>query len=212
VDTTTERNKIMSVKLVTSNQTDSVRDMANAKGVSRQEFQDALDDGRVAKFLDGLKFAPPEGARIHILQGLRVQRDKDWQEAVTAAGPNTPGDYNVRKVGDLYLPTGTGETEGDYILLNYPSGDGSWEKALAWAAKKGLKNTIPREAFAVGEKHPNLHTELKCDSMYAVATTECTFGGSRRACCVWWHGSRREALLRWLGDFDNASVWFFFRK
>ncbi len=45
----------MSTKLVTSKQTDSVKDMANAKGVGRANFQNALDDGRVASFLDSLK-------------------------------------------------------------------------------------------------------------------------------------------------------------
>ncbi len=54
--------------LVSSNQTDAVRDMANAKGVTRAQFQAAQDDGRIARFLDTLKvdptaLTPPPGAR-----------------------------------------------------------------------------------------------------------------------------------------------------
>lgn len=42
-------------KLVTSPQVESVRQMANDKGVSREQFQSALDNGIVARFLDVLK-------------------------------------------------------------------------------------------------------------------------------------------------------------
>lgn len=202
--------------LVTSNQTDSVRDMANAKGVTRAQFQAAQDDGRVARFLDSLKVdskavVPPQGARIHTLR-VRVKLDRLWQEAVNAAGPNTPGNYNVRKVGDQYAPTGTEEIEEDLILLNYPQGDGNWDKALAWAQIQGLKNTVPREVFAIGEQYPKLHNELGLNPMYVVATTECTFEGNRLACYVWWGDSDRGANLDWVSNFVSSDVWFAFRK
>ena len=45
----------MSVKLVTLPQVQSLRQMANDKGVSREVFQAALDDGNFVRFLDGLK-------------------------------------------------------------------------------------------------------------------------------------------------------------
>lgn len=153
----------------------------------------------------------PEGARIHILR-VTVKLDEQWQEAVNAAGPNTPSDYNVRKVGGLYVPTGTGEEEQKHILLNYPNGDGSWDIALSWAESKGLKKTVPREVFAIGKQHPGLHRALGVNPMYMVATTECTFGGRRRACCVWWSDSGREADLPWVRDFGLACDWFSFRE
>ena len=204
----------MSSKLVTLNQVKSVQDMANAKGVGRENFQKGLDDGRVARFLDSLMtpIVAPQGARIHHNLHVRVKMDREWQEVVNVAGPNTPDHYNVRKVGNRSLPTGTDEVEEDLVLLNYPLGDGNWDKALAWAKTVNLNNTVPREVFAIGERHPNLHRELGCNTMYTVATTECSFGGSRQACCVWWDGSRRGAYLGWLGFFDDSFGWFVFRK
>jgi hypothetical protein len=203
-------------KLVTLSQVESVRQMANDKKVTRAQFQQALDDGTVARFLDGIKasvtdiIAPP-GARLYTAR-VKVTLDRSWQEAVNAAGPNTPDNYNVRKVGDLYLPTGKGEVEEDLILLNYPEGDGSWDKALTWAGILRLKPTVPREVFAVGEQHPELHRTLGVNPMYVVATTKCTFDGSSRACGVWWRDAGREAYLSFVELFVGASAWFAFRK
>lgn len=201
--------------LVTSNQTDAVRDMANAKRVTRAQFTAAMDDGRIGRFLDTLKvdptaLTPPPGARLYTVR-IRFKPDREWQESITAAGPNTPSDYNVRKVGDQYPPTGTEEIEEDLILLNFPKGDG-FDAALAWAKSKQLENTVPREVFAIGEQHPKLHEELGQNPMYVAATKECTFGGHRLACYVWWYGSERKALMYWVGSFDDSYAWFAFRK
>lgn len=204
----------MSDKLVTLNQVRSVQQMANEKRVGRVRFQKALDDGRAASFLDDLKsdeILPPEGTRIHILR-VKVKLDQPWQEAVNAAGPDTPSHYNVRKVGDLYVPTGFGEEEQEHVLLNFPAGDGSWDKALMWAETKGLKRTVPREVFAIGKQYPELHRTLGINSLYIVSTKECTFEGDRRACCVWWSDAGREACLFWVSDFGGAGAWFAFRK
>ncbi|OHA27004.1 MAG: hypothetical protein A3C06_04545 [Candidatus Taylorbacteria bacterium RIFCSPHIGHO2_02_FULL_46_13] len=202
--------------LVTSNQTDAVRDMANAKGVTRAQFQSAQDDGRIARFLDSLRgdscvIPAPSGACIHTVR-IRFKPDSGWQEAVNAAGPNTPSEYNIRKVGDQYPPTGTEEIEEDLILLNYPKGDGNWNTVHAWAVTQNLTKTVPREVFALGEQHPKLHEVLGQNPMYAVATTECSFGGGRGACYVWWVGSGRGAGLVWVDNFGDASGWFVFRQ
>lgn len=157
------------------------------------------------------RIRPPKGARIHTLR-VRTKLDSEWQAAINAAGPNTPDHYNVRRVEDQYAPTGTGHVVEEFILLNYPNGDGSWGKALAWAKAKDLKNTDPRRVFAVGKEHPTLHTELGCDPMYVVATTECTFEGDHSACYVWWNGSKREANLNWVSNFGNSNDWFAFRN
>jgi hypothetical protein len=210
---------IMSHKPVTTAQTDGLCKVANEKKIGRALFQEAIDNGSFAKFLDSLKvpakdvteIRPPEGARIHTVR-VKVKHDRPWQEAIDAAGPDTPNDYNVRKVGDLYAPASTEEVEEDLILLNFPKGNGNWDKALAWAQSVGLKNTVPREAFAIGEQHSELHRTLGQNPLYVVATTECTFEGDRRACNVWWDDSGREARLGWVGFFGNSSDWFAFRK
>lgn len=205
----------MSKTLVTSNQTDAVRDMANAKRVTRAQFTAAMDDGRIGRFLDTLKvdptaITPPPGARLHTVR-IRFKPDSEWQEAINAAGLDTPNHYNVRKVGDQYPPTGTEEIEEDLILLNFLNGDG-FDKALAWAASKQLENTVPREVFAIGEQHPKLHEEFRQNPMYVAATKECTFGGLRLACYVWWVDSERRADLRWVESFGSSDAWFAFRK
>lgn len=49
----------MSSKLVTLNQVESVRQMANDKKIGRAAFQRALDDGSLSRFLDTLKVSEP---------------------------------------------------------------------------------------------------------------------------------------------------------
>lgn len=199
---------------VTRHQGEEVARLANDRGISRSQFQEALDNGAIAKFLDTLKtgMAPPQGARVHVVH-IRVKKNREWQEAINAAGPNTPADYNVRKVGDLYLANETEEIEEDLVLLNFTKGDGSWDKARAWAQGTGLlEDTDPREVFAVVEQYPGLHQELGVNPMYVVATTECTFDGYRQACYVCWRDSDREARLRWVSHFGYLRDWFAFRK
>ena len=117
----------------------------------------------------------PSGTRIYVVH-IKYQQNRSWQEAINVAGPNTPSDHNVRKVEGFYPATGIETIEEDLILLNYPSGDGNWDKALSWAQGAKLKNTVPREVFAVGEQHPNLHRTFgQNPTMYVVATTDCTF-------------------------------------
>ena len=206
-----------SKKLVTLNQAQVVRNVANDKDIGRALFQEALDSGKFNKFLDDLKTAslgiiPPADARIHCLT-IRVKQDIEWQKAINEGAPQTPKDFNVRKVGDLYPPMGKGFSKEEIILLNYPNGDGSWEKALAWAEDMGLEKTDPRQVFSIGKKFPNLHQTLfDGELMYVVATKECVFVGSRHACSVWWGGSDRKARLHWIGHFGGAGVWFVFRK
>lgn len=228
------RKSMNKYKTITTAQTENLRKVANDKKVGRAMFQTALDNGSFARFLDSLKEgeatqyvplsdariaeltekAEAVGARIHVLRRVRVQQDREWQEAINLAGPNTPSSYNVRKpeISSQYQPTSKAIVEKDIVLLNYPKSDGNWDKAFAWGKDAVLKNTNPREVFAVGEQHPTLHNTLGQNPMYVVAPTECTFGGDRGACCGWWYGSGREARLRWVGDFDSSRGWFAFSE
>lgn len=223
-----------STKPVTTAQLEAVRKMAKEKGIGCVLFQKAHDSGSLSRYLDSLKAdeeteyvplsdariaeltkkAAAVGARIHVLRRVRVQQDREWQEAVNLAGPNTPSDYNVRKpeVSGQYQPVAKKVVEKDIVLLNYFKGDGNWDKALAWGNDASLKVTNPREVFAVGEKHPTLHNTLGQNPMYVVAPTECSFGGSRSACYVWWCGSGRRAGLDWVGSFVNSNDWFAFSE
>ncbi len=225
----------MSYKPVTTPQTENLRKVANDKKVGRALFQQALDNGSFARFLDSLKAdeqtgytplsderiaeltkkAASVGARIHVLRRVRVQQDREWQEAINLAGPNTPMDYNVRKpeVSAQYQPVSKVMVEKDIVLLNYSKGDGNWDKALAWGKEAVLKSTNPREVFAIGAQHPTLHTTIGQNPMYVVAPTECAFEGYRYACYVWWHDSDREAPLGWVSRFfDHSGGWFAFSE
>lgn len=224
----------MSHKPVTTAQAEGLRKIANEKQVGRALFQKALDDGSFAKFLDSLKadeeteyvplsdarieeltaLATKAGARIHVLRRICVKQNREWQEAVNLAGPNTPSHYNVRKteVSARYQPAFNKDIETDIVLLNYSKGDGNWDKGTAWGKEAKLNATNPREVFAIGKQKPDLHTILGQNPMYVVAPIECTFGGLRSACCVWWGDSERGAYLYWISDFDGAHDWFAFRE
>lgn len=209
-------------KDVTDNQGLGIARMARAKRVPRQLWVIAEEDGTFSRILDairdgkpiiaGTSVIPPIGGRIHTIKVRNLHLDREWQEAVSDAGPNTGGDLNVRKVGDLYLPTGTGVVEEEeHILLNYPNGDGSLDRALFWAAQFKLVPNDPRRVFGMAEQHPNLHHEVGTNLMYVVAPVTCTFGGRRQACSARWNDAKREASLDWTGLFDEAHDWFSFR-
>ncbi|KKU93513.1 MAG: hypothetical protein UY53_C0008G0011 [Parcubacteria group bacterium GW2011_GWA2_50_10] len=157
------------------------------------------------------QFVPPEGGRVHILRVL-VQLDREWQEAINAAGPDTPADYNVRKVGNQYPSHGVGIVEAEVILMNFGPDGGNWDRAIAWASQYGLKRTSPRHVFAIGEHNPWLHHELVVDPVYVVATEECAFEGYRNACRVWWRRSQRKCGLYWVEVCGYSSDWFAFLR
>ena len=206
-------------KAVTTAQLEQIRKMAKEKGVFLGAFQKALDDGTVSRFLDairdglpiniGLIITPPPGGRLHPVR-VPVNPHREWQEAINAAGPNTPADYNVRKVGDLYPVTTGPIANAEIILMNFGPDGGNWAKALEWAKINNLELTTPRQVFAIGEHQPKLHKELGMNPMYVVATTECTFAGDQRACDLWWHGAERGASLGWVGVYGDAGGWFAF--
>lgn len=222
----------MSRKPVTNRQAEQLRKIANEKNIGCPLFQQALDDGRFAQFLDSLKaydateyvpisdarieeltaLATKAGARIHILRRIRVKQNREWQEAINLAGPNTLSHYNVRKseVSSQYQPVTNKEVEKDIVLLNFPQGDGNWDKGTAWGSEAKLKATNPRENFSIGEQKPDLHRTLGQNPMYVVAPTECSFGGGRSACYVWWGDSSRGANLDWVSRFDGSHGWFAF--
>ena len=176
-----------------------------------------------------IELGPDDGTWARVLRELRdqvlderdncitvefvelVDQNRDYNEALEAAGPDTPGNYNVRKVGYLYLSVSDEMEEVTFVLRNFPKGGGSWDKALAWAEAKGYKPTNPREGFAVAEQY-NLKKPINCDWIYIVATTECDFDGYRQAVCVGVDESDRVANLNRLENFGNDNDWFLFRN
>lgn len=152
------------------------------------------------------KIIAPTDGQIYETK-IKVDYNIDWAKAISNWKDTWSGS-NVRKVSDLY-PSGNIKKDVELILVNFKAG-GSWDKALAWAKEQGLELTIPRDIFALNKF--DFKKELGMDYGYVVATTECTFGGYRRACDVWWFGSDRGADLGWVSNFDDSDDWFAFRK
>lgn len=158
-----------------------------------------------------VELVPPEGCRIHTLR-VPVIFGQSWPEAVEEAGPHTPDNYDVWKVGNQYPPTGEGVKEAEIVLLNYSRGGGSLDKAVAWATENRLKRTTPRHVFAIGKNKSRLHYELGINPMYVVATEECSFEGDQHACFVWWLVALRGASLGWVGNYGRSDGWFAFLR
>lgn len=157
----------------------------------------------------GTTLTPPPGGRLHIVC-VPVNPARQWQEAVIAAGPNTPSDYNVWKVGGQYSSIAAEVQDDEIILLNFGPNNGSWDRAIAWAEQNKLVRTAPRQVFALGEHCPTLHHELGMNPICVVATTECTFKGRRRACNVWWDDAKRWVNLSGVSHCGGAGDWFAF--
>ncbi len=199
----------MSYQPVTDGQFRCAKKMAIEKGIGLRRFQEELDSGGFARYLESLRgsILPPQDARIHFFPGIEVFLDQSWDDAVNVAGPNTPMRDDVRKIGDQYPPTGKGKVVRDYIAINFPQGDG-WQVALDWAKGQKLQKTTPREVFAVSTQHPKLHVTLGQNPMYMVSTVE----AGRPSCCVWWSDAGRVAGLSWESSFYRRYIWFLFRN
>lgn len=208
----------MKPKLMTDNQGLHFAKLGRQKKVTQEQFQKGLP--KLREVLDALRnglpitvghlLTPPSGGRIHAVK-VAVNYGEDWQEAVNAAGPNTPGTYNIRKVGNLY-PGRKEKLEKELILVNFGSAGIDWDEALRWGQSMGLAKTEPREVFVLGKTFPTLHRELGINPMYVVATTDCEFDGDRRACGVWWGVAVRGAGLCGLPFFGSAYGWFAFAR
>ena len=190
-----------------------IRETAIELGVDREMFQSLRDDGTWARILKERRdqiLSERENILTIELTATVVQ-NRDYIEALEAAGPDTSSSNNARKVGDLYPPVSNDTEEVSFILRNFPKSGGSWDKALAWAKANGYKLTNPREVFAVVEQN-DLRKLLDRNWLYLVATTECNFEGYRQAVCVNVGESDRNACLDRLEDFDEDFDWFLFRK
>jgi RES domain-containing protein len=156
-----------------------------------------------------MPIAAPKGGRIHVVR-VPVDPAREWQEAVNAAGPNTPASYDIRKVGHLYPPYAGLVAEREIILVNFGKTIPNGQYALDWAKPHGLQPENPRGVFAVGECKPGLNNELGMSYMAVVSLEACSFRGRRQVPCAWWFDSWRWAYLRWFDNDWNDNYWFAF--
>ncbi|MFA6392930.1 MAG: hypothetical protein WCW54_02510 [Candidatus Paceibacterota bacterium] len=212
-----------SFKHVTNRQGVQLAHRANENGVSREDWVKFTNDSvKLAKFFDEMKNgdnwfeklqveAQKIGARVSLLK-LKVDYTKSHNESAMAGGPQTDSSYNVLKVGDKYQPSENKVVEEVIVLLNYPQGGGNYQKTVEWGISNGLSKTTPHVPFAIGEQFSKLNYTLGPNPMYVVETTGCSFGGSARACFVYWYDAERWSDLSWQGIFGNDDDWFAFRK
>ena len=151
---------------------------------------------------------PPPGGRVHILR-VPVNPSRDWNEAINAAGPDTPKSYDVRKVGrDLYPPQAGEPKEQEIILVNFGKTIPNGQHVLDWAKSFGLRPVSPRAVFSVLEHNPELNQVLKMAYMAVVSLDVCSFEGERRVCVSWWDDAERKAYLFWF-DYDWRDFYWF---
>jgi hypothetical protein len=217
----------MSYKPVTDGQMKCAQKMANEKKIGRERFQIQMDTGGFGRYLDSLvgEITAPPGARICIIPNVEVTLNQEWQEMVDTVYDDTleedhNNSYNIRRVGHLYLPTGKGKVMCDYVALRFvgeealhddpgdadfrPGPHDHFEKALAWAKKQGLENTVPREVFAISRDA--VWKEDDIDS-HLIATTVCVFNGEH--CALYCDGCADVRPLVLLGLESDS---FIFRK
>ncbi|MDO8517950.1 MAG: hypothetical protein Q7S26_01505 [bacterium] len=156
-----------------------------------------------------IEITPPKGGRVHVVR-VPVNPARDWQEAINAAGPDTPQNYNVRKVGDQYPPQLAEVAEEEIILVNFGRYIDDIQVAVDWGKEQKLRPEDPRGTFAVGEHKPRLHRELGLSVMAIVSPQECSFEGRRFVCRVWLFGALRYCYLRWYGLGFLDYFWFAF--
>src|SRR3989344_8648063 len=152
-------------------------------------------------------FAPPTESsailrptRLITIPQVPVNYDLDWNARIDQAGPNTGADWDVRKVGDLYVTERKGIVLTDIALVGFSQAVRS-EQALDFAGDWQLGRTMnPYEAFALPTHRPNLHRELGRNAMAAVSLEQREFQGERQVCSSWWLDDGRRCDLDW---FDN---------
>ncbi len=209
-------------KNVTDNQGLGLAKMARAKGVPREKWAVAEEDGTLGRILDGIKVGLPGGllampplARIHSVRVRNLQLDREWWEALSVVG-GLHSDREIFRAGHLYLPTYIGVVEEEeHILLNCSIGSFGLKDALAWAAQLRLTPNDPRRVLEMVRQEPHLDRILKRSwHMSVVAPVTCTFEGYERACSVSWCVDEAvgPAGLYPVGNFQDDTHWYSFRK
>jgi len=149
---------------------------------------------------------------IH-LPPISVNHDREWENAVADAGPNTEFDSDIHKVGDLYTPKRAGIVPTSITLANFGGvEDVDSEQVIEFGKEWNLGRIIdPRECFAIVKRFPKLHTSPGFfDQMIIVSLKDCNFEGRRHVCFVLFDGHKRKCRLDWFDRGWGVFSWFGF--
>jgi hypothetical protein len=141
-------------KDITSNQVGALRRMAMSKGVTRDQFQAAFQDGRLSRFLNSLKeeeILPPETVEEAV---GAVEQDNFSHASITDI-------ISFLRENPSKIPTFVRALSGSYgnelpditwriaLVLGHTLGFSEDEmRDESW--KKGFKDKLERQHFAVG--------------------------------------------------------------
>ncbi|MDP3901840.1 MAG: hypothetical protein Q8Q37_02615 [bacterium] len=186
---------------------DVCQDLINDPQGAGRKFAAFLKNGGRVKAVTIDDIIVPQGGQTYDLS-VTVDESRNWREAINTAGPDTSSNNNVWRVGDWY-PTQNVNGTQQIVLVNFGKIMTS-QGVLDWAKTNHLRPASPRVVFAVGEHQPKLDKTLGMNPMAIVSLQDCSFGGCRRVCFVWWYASLRRVGLVWL-DYDwGDCCWFAF--
>lgn len=200
--------------MITNFQLKQIRVIANAKGITKKEFQFGIDSGFFDSVFSELKekfviggLLPPKDGRIYFLSDILVREDEKWTKAISEGGPDTPKRDPIWQIGHLYPPSGSGDVKKDFIFVCHSR----WhlENFLAWGEKNKLRRTTARDVFAIGRERPHLNRELQMNPMRIYATDPQNFKDSSILPLISWQGTLLKAgyvCSRCIG----ARGWFLF--
>jgi len=147
------------------------------------------------------------GLYVIRLSNVPVINDRDWNQAIDAAAPQTPQCSLIRKIGHLYSPCRSGVSQVTLSILGFDREFESQE-AQRHIHKLKLPAANPRQIFAIAEQNPTLHRMLGQEHMALLSFK--TFKYKRSLCVpdLWFGGNDREAGSHLFYNGWNKRCWF----
>lgn len=176
--------------------------------LGREQTRFLANRAKVQVVHTGGGIIPPKGGNVLVVS-IPVDESCSWEDAVSAAGPNTGRDRDIWKMGDQYPPiAGVTNVLERVILVNFGKYTKS-EDNIAWGKSRKLIPASPRKVFSIGKHCPYLN--LAMNPMAVVSLVPCSFGDKLHVAFVWFGGSWREAERRCWFDYEwNDGCWFAF--
>lgn len=210
----------MSDKDVTDRQGLEFARMSRSKGIGSEPFQQRiLNSGTGSRFVDAVnrgwgiavcvpEIVAPEDGRLLFIN-IETDLSKPLSETISLMAPSTPRTYDVWQADEDFLPFGEERFKERLVLLNYPSRNGGWEKAMSWAKKYWLEYTDLRHVLPL--KLEDFPDKWRGREVQVVATTECVVQSRRLACSVNLDSQMgKQARRLSIRDYGNTRDWLAF--
>ncbi len=175
------------------------------KTKSKETSYTPVSPNRLAEIKENAKAV---GATVHVFRKILVKQGLDWEESLSFAGSPFPGIENP-KFGDKYKTNSKEELFKDIILFKL---SGGWNKAIHLGSSVKLKNTNPRDVFAISGQCPNFGEILEnaAECVEIVSTTKTGFEGMTLTCLVHSSDPVRGAAVARIDSLNKPHTWFAF--